>query len=237
MRRVLELRDMMIDTYFNHFEKKILISHFKHGTSLLTDTLKNNGRWIFHKTNIENLGYEPIEDAIQAMSPRYEDYKKYMTWRPVDESFISAFCYEMRTGLSNFVVDETQTAEEYENILRAWIELAGGPDKVMNRFLTKTIHRNGTFMSIFYPVLNHDTAFNLVDHIDQIILLPNLKKFLTDHDTTPPEGISNQTKKQILDITERVFNDLGMLDLLAKLTPETYKYKELLRQKPLYDTP
>ena len=26
MRRVLELRDMMIDTYFNHFEKKILIA-------------------------------------------------------------------------------------------------------------------------------------------------------------------------------------------------------------------
>ena len=237
MRSVLELRDTMIDTYFNHFEKKILISHFKHGTSVLTDTLKNNERWIFHKTNIENLGYEPIKDAIQAMSPRYEDYKKYMTWRPVDESFISAFCYEMRTGLSNFVVDETQTAEEYENILRAWIELAGGPDKVMTRFLTETIHRNGTFISIFYPVLNHNTAFNLVDHIDEIILLPNLKKFLTDHDTTPPEGITNQTKKQILNITERVFNDLGMLDLLAKLTPETYKYKELLRQKPLYDTP
>jgi len=234
----LPLQDFIIDTYYNHSRKEILIAHFKHGTSFLTDHIGDSKDWIFHKTNTEMMGLEDMpENETQFMHPKYDDYKKFITYRGVDESLASAFCYEMRTGLTSFLVDTDQTEEEYELKLRQFVEMAGGAQSMVNRWLSKTIHSNGTFLSIFYAFVLPLAADNIIKHVDAHIPVPKLADFLASRiEGFEIRKISNKTPKIIRSVTDKVFKDLGVFEKVRRIAGQQYTYKQRILEKPLYDT-
>jgi hypothetical protein len=217
--------------------KEIIIAHFKHGTSYLTDTIRDNAVWIYMKANSEKLGIEDLgNDKLQFMQPRYDDYKKFITYRSVEDSFVSAFCYEMRSGLANFIVDPKQTDEEYIEVLNKFVVMAGGIDSMVSRWLTSTIQSNGTFMSIFYALVFPKVVSNILEYVDAIIPVKNLQDFFSARDVAIPNKIANQTDKRILGLTKQEFEKLGVFDRLKEHAAPQFEYKEKLLQKPLYDT-
>ena len=233
----LPIQDVMIDVYYNHDRKEIIIAHFKHGTSFLTDSLKDNPEWIYMKGNAETIGIENLgESKTQFMSDRYKDYKKFMTWRSVEDSFASAFCYEMRSGLASFVIDPKQTDEEYIEVVEKFIEMAGGVESMLTRWLSSTVWSNGTLMSIFYALCFPKVINNMIDTIDAIIPVSDLAGFCQSRDVPVPKKIANQTDKRILALTKQEFDKLGVYDKLKEYAAPQYAYKEKLLQKPLYDT-
>ena len=230
--------DIMIDYYINHFRKEILIVHFKHGTSYVVDVLRQRPEWIYGRREIDAKGVdeELSFKKLQVFHDRYKGYTKFITMRDVDTSFVSGFCYEMRTGLSSFIVDSSQTKSEYSEMLKGFVELAGGPKQMIDRWMKTTIKSNGTFMSVFYANVYPDVANNIVEEIDYIIPIHQLKKFFEDRDLEVPDKVANETDKMIQETTMEVFKEIGVIDYLKFSCPLQYEYKAKLSQKPLYDT-
>ena len=230
--------DIMIDYYINHFRKEILIIHFKHGTSYVTNVLKDQGTWIYGRREINAKGVDETLafKKLQVFHSRYEDYTKFITTRDVEKSFVSGFCYEMRTGLSSFIVDETQTKSEYSEMLKRFVELAGGPKQMIDRWMKKMIRSNGTFMSVFYAHVFPDVANSIIEEVDCTIPINKLAKFFTDRDIEVPDKVANETDKMIQETTMEVFKEIGVIDYLKFSCPQQYEYKAKLLEKPLYDT-
>lgn len=233
----LPTQDILLDVYYNHLRKEIIIAHFKHGTSYLTDTIRDNAVWIYMKANSEKLGIEDLgHDKLQFMQPRYDDYKKFITYRSVEESFASAFCYEMRTGLASFVVDENRMPEYTEAMIRKFIDMAGGVQPMLDLFVNRVIHSNGTLMSVFYAKVFPKVIPNILEYVDAIIPVKDLTDFFEERDVPIPNKIANATPSRVLTVVKKVFDELGVNDILKELVPEQFDYKEKLLQKPLYNT-
>lgn len=233
-RHRLDARDLMVDAYYNHQRKEILIAHFKHGTSYISNVLNHSDDWIYMKQIIESE--EVASNELQWMHPKYNDYTKYITIREVEKTLVSAFCYEMRTGLASFVVDETQTKALYANSLKKFIQLAGGPKAMIDRWMKVTMHGNGTLQSVFYASAFPKCTENILNAIDVVIPMNELASFFTDRGLAVPDKIPNETHKMIIQTTREVFEEEGVFDYLKFSCPQPYAYKKKLLEKPLYST-